>query len=98
MRRWRQRPTMAALAKRSHRAGAGCSSRPPTKCCAQRPPPDRNVTFVDPGAWLGNANAEHSAEKTMRIIVETFLGANGPATIGDFADGSGLIRRPARAT
>jgi Winged helix DNA-binding domain len=52
---------------------------------AQGPPRGRNVTFVDPSAWLGNEIAEISAEEAMRKVVERFLDANGPATIADFA-------------
>jgi len=63
---------------------------------AQGPPRGRNVTFVDPGAWLGSAIAEPSAEEAMRIVVERFLDANGPATIADFARWFGVDPKTAR--
>jgi hypothetical protein len=63
---------------------------------AQGPPRGRNVTFVDPSAWLGNAIAEISAEEAMQIIVERFLDANGPATISDFARWFGVDPKTGR--
>lgn len=63
---------------------------------AQGPPRGRNVTFVDPGAWLGNPIAEISAEEAMLIIVERFLDANGPATIVDFARWFGVDPKTGR--
>ena len=63
---------------------------------AQGPPRGRNVTFVDPGAWIGAAIAEPSAEEAMRIVVERFLDANGPATIADFARWFGVDPKTGR--
>ncbi len=63
---------------------------------AQGPPRGRNVTFVDPGAWLGNAITEPSAEEAMRVVVERFLDANGPATISDFARWFGVDPKTGR--
>jgi len=63
---------------------------------AQGPPRGRNVTFVDPGAWLQSAIAEPSAEDAMQIVVERFLDANGPATIADFARWFGVDPKTGR--
>jgi Winged helix DNA-binding domain len=63
---------------------------------AQGPPRGRNVTFVDPGAWLDSAIAEPSAEEAMRVVVERFLDANGPATIMDFARWFGVDPKTGR--
>jgi len=63
---------------------------------AQGPPRGRNVTFVDRGAWLGGAIAEPSAEEAMRIGVERFLDANGPATMADFARWFGVDPKTGR--
>jgi len=62
----------------------------------QGPPRRRNVTFVDPGAWLGSALAEPSAEEAMGVVVERFLDANGPATITDFARWFGVDPKTGR--
>ncbi|HEU5112866.1 MAG TPA: crosslink repair DNA glycosylase YcaQ family protein [Acidimicrobiia bacterium] len=63
---------------------------------AQGPPRGRNVTFVDPGAWLGNAIAESTAGKAMQIVIEKFLDANGPATTADFARWFGVDPKTGR--
>ena len=62
----------------------------------QGPPRGRNVTFVDPGAWLGSAIAEPSAEEAMPVVVERFLDVNGPATISDFARWFGVDPKTGR--
>ncbi|MGH8947480.1 MAG: winged helix DNA-binding domain-containing protein, partial [Acidimicrobiia bacterium] len=63
---------------------------------AQGPPRGRNVTFVDPGAWLGSDFAEPSFEEAMRVVVERFLDANGPATITDFGRWFGVDLKTGR--
>ncbi len=63
---------------------------------AQGPPRGRNVTFVDPAAWLGDSFEEPSPEEAMRVVVEGFLDANGPATIGDFARWFGVDPKTGR--
>ncbi len=63
---------------------------------AQGPPRGRNVTFVDPGSWLGSAITEPPAEEAMRVVVERFLDANGPATISDFARWFGVDPKTGR--
>ena len=62
----------------------------------QGPPRGRNVTFVDPAGWLGRAFEEPSAEEAMRVAVERFLDANGPATIADFARWFGVDPKTGR--
>jgi hypothetical protein len=63
---------------------------------AQGPPRGRNVTFVDPGAWLGDAIVDPAPEDAMQVVVERFLDANGPATIGDFARWFGVDPKTGR--
>ena len=63
---------------------------------AQGPPRGRNVTFVDPGAWLGASLEEPGPEEAMRVVVERFLDANGPATISDFARWFGVDPKTGR--
>jgi hypothetical protein len=63
---------------------------------AQGPPRGRNVTFVDPGAWLGAPFDEPVPEVAMRAVVERFLDANGPATISDFARWFGVDPKTGR--
>ena len=63
---------------------------------AQGPPRGRNVTFVDPSAWLGASFEEPSPEEAMRLMVERFLDANGPATINDFARWFGVDPKTGR--
>ena len=63
---------------------------------AQGPPRGRNVTFVDPGAWLGASLEEPGPEEAMRVVVERFLDANGPATVSDFARWFGVDPKTGR--
>jgi Winged helix DNA-binding domain len=63
---------------------------------AQGPARGRNITFVDPTAWLGGSFEEPSPEEAMRVVVERFLDANGPATIGDFARWFGVDPKTGR--
>ncbi len=63
---------------------------------AQGPPRGRNVTFVDPGVWLGASLEEPGREEAMRVVVERFLDANGPATISDFARWFGVDPKTGR--
>ncbi len=63
---------------------------------AQGPPSGRNVTFVDPSSWLGVSLDEPSPEEAMRIMIERFLDANGPATITDFARWLGVDPKTGR--
>jgi len=63
---------------------------------AQGPPRGRNVTFVDPAAWLGASFEEPEREEAMRVVVERFIDANGPATIADFARWFGVDPKTGR--
>ena len=45
----------------------------------------RNVTFVDPKAWVRSSWAEPEAAAAKRFVVRRFLEANGPATAADLA-------------
>ncbi len=63
---------------------------------AQGPPRGRNVTFVDPAAWLGASFEGPGPEEAMRGVVERFLDANGPATISDFARWLGVDPKTGR--
>ena len=63
---------------------------------AQGPPRGRNVTFVDPGTWLGASLEEPGPEEAMRVVVERFLDVNGPATVADFARWFGVDPKTGR--
>jgi hypothetical protein len=63
---------------------------------AQGPLRGRNVTFVDPSAWLGSVVEEPTPDEAMRVVVERFLDANGPATIADFARWFGVDPKTGR--
>jgi Winged helix DNA-binding domain len=63
---------------------------------AQGPPRGRNVTFVDPGVWLGASLVEPGPEEAMRVVVERFLDACGPATVSDFARWFGVDPKTGR--
>ncbi len=63
---------------------------------AQGPPNGRNVTFVDPAAWIGASLDEPGPEEGMRAMIERFLDANGPATITDFARWLGVDPKTGR--
>jgi hypothetical protein len=45
----------------------------------------RNVTFINPRAWLGGKWVEPSAEEAMRAVIYRFFDAYGPADAPDFA-------------
>lgn len=64
---------------------------------AQGPPRGRNVTFVDPRAWVGDSSAEPGPEEAMRIVLARFFDANGPATVVDFARWFGVDPKSGRS-
>jgi hypothetical protein len=63
---------------------------------AQGPPRGRNVTFVDPAAWLGEKIREPDPEAATWTTLARFLDANGPATLTDFGRWLGVDPKTAR--
>jgi hypothetical protein len=63
---------------------------------AQGPPRGRNVTFVDPAAWLGRKIPDQDPEAATGVALARFLDANGPATITDFGRWLGVDPKTAR--
>jgi hypothetical protein len=63
---------------------------------AQGPPRGRNVTFVDPAAWLGYPIDEVGPEDATAGVLARFLDANGPASVTDFGRWLGVDPKTAR--
>jgi hypothetical protein len=63
---------------------------------AHGPPRGRNVTFVDPAAWLGKKIADRDPEAATGVALARFLDANGPATVNDFSRWLGVDPKTAR--
>jgi hypothetical protein len=63
---------------------------------AQGPPRGRNVTFVDPAAWLGRKIPDRDPETATGVTLARFLDANGPATVTDFSRWLGVDPKTAR--
>ncbi len=45
----------------------------------------RNVTFVDPRAWLGGMWTEPDSDAAHAVVAHRFFDVYGPATVDDFA-------------
>jgi hypothetical protein len=63
---------------------------------AQGPPRGRNVTFVDPAAWLGKKIPDRDPEAATGVTLARFFDANGPATVTDFSRWLGVDPKTAR--
>lgn len=56
----------------------------------------RNVTFVRPCDWLGDAAGAVDTDDAVRAVVHRFLDAYGPATHNDLARWFGVAEKPGR--
>jgi hypothetical protein len=63
---------------------------------AHGPPRGRNVTFVDPAAWLGRKIHEPDPVAATAVTLARFLDANGPATLTDFSRWLGVDPKTGR--
>jgi hypothetical protein len=63
---------------------------------AQGPPRGRNVTFVDPAAWLGRSIDHLEPDEATGSILSRFLDDDGPANLTDFGRWLGVDPKTAR--